>query len=35
MLTAEEVKKMLSDLENDKIERTVNTTNTDKFGQAI
>ena len=35
MLTAEEVKKMLADLESDRIERTVSTTNTDKFGQAI
>lgn len=26
---------MLLDLENDRIERTISTTNTDKFGQAI
>lgn len=35
MLTAEEVKTLLSDIESDRVERTISTTNTDKFGQAI
>ena len=29
------IKQMLSDIESDHVERTVSTTNTDKFGQAI
>ena len=35
MLTSDEVLKLLSDIESDRIERTISTTNTDKFGQAI
>lgn len=35
MLTPEEVKTLLSDIESDRVERTISTTNTDKFGQAI
>ena len=35
MATPEEVLRLLSDIESDRIERTVSTTNTDKFGQAI
>lgn len=35
MLNPEDVKALLSDIENDRIERTISTTNTDKFGQAI
>ena len=35
MLTPQEVKRLLSDIESDCIERTISTTNTDKFGQAI
>ncbi len=35
MLTAEQLKAMMSDLESDTVERTVSTNNTDKFGQAI
>lgn len=35
MLTPEFVQQLLSDLESDRVERTVSTTNTDKFAQAI
>lgn len=35
MLTPDEIKTLLSDIESDRIERTISTTNTDKFGQAI
>ncbi len=35
MLTPAEVKALLSDIESDRIERTISTSNTDKFGQAI
>ena len=35
MIEKNEIQKMLLDLENDWVERTVSTTNTDKFGQAI
>ncbi len=35
MLTEEQLKDLLSDLEADNIERTVSVSNTDKFGQAI
>ena len=35
MITQKEIRKMLLDLESDRVERTVSTTNTDKFGQAI
>ena len=31
----EEIQVLLNDLENDRVERTISTTNTDKFGQAI
>ncbi len=35
MLTPEEVSLLLADIESDRIERTISTNNTDKFGQAI
>lgn len=35
MLTPEFVQELLADLESDRVERTVSTTNTDKFAQAI
>lgn len=35
MLSKEEIQALLIDLESDRIERTISTTNTDKFGQAI
>lgn len=35
MLTSEDVLNLLGDIESDCIERTISTTNTDKFGQAI
>ena len=35
MLTAEEVKELLLDLENERVERTISTDNTEKFSQAI
>lgn len=35
MLTPEFVQELLTDLESDRVERTVSTTNTDKFAQAI
>ena len=35
MIGAEQIRKMLLDLESDRIERTIATTNTDKFGEAI
>jgi len=31
----EDIRALLNDLENDRVERTISTTNTDKFGQAI
>ena len=34
-MTTNEIQVLLNDLENDRVERTVSTTNTDKFGQAI
>lgn len=34
-MTTNEIRTMLLDLENDRVERTISTTNTDKFGQAI
>lgn len=34
-VTAEDIQKLLRDLENDSVERTISTNNTDKFGQAI
>lgn len=35
MLTEEQLKALLSDLETDRVERTTSTNNSDKFGQAI
>ena len=35
MITTDEIRAMLVDVENDRVERTISTTNTDKFGQAI
>ena len=35
MITTDEIRAMLLDVENDRVERTISTTNTDKFGQAI
>lgn len=34
-LRADEIRPLLNDIENDRIERTISITNTDKFGQAI
>jgi ATP-dependent DNA helicase RecG len=34
-MTKEEIRALLNDIESDRVERTVSTTNTDKFGQAI
>ncbi len=31
----EQVRALLNDIENDRVERTISSTNTDKFGQAI
>ena len=35
MITTQEIRALLNDIENDRVERTISTTNTDKFGQAI
>ena len=35
MVTREELKKLLNDIENERVERTISTTNTDKFAQAV
>ena len=35
MINIDEIRALLVDLENDRVERTISTTNTDKFGQAI
>ena len=35
MTTIDEIRALLNDIENDRVERTISTTNTDKFGQAI
>ena len=35
MLTEEQLKALLSNIETDRVERTISTNNTDKFGQAI
>ena len=35
MISKEEIRALLSDLESDRAERTLSITNTDKFGQAI
>ena len=34
-MNIDEIRALLNDIENDKVERTISTTNTDKFGQAI
>lgn len=34
-ITKDYIRGLLGDLENDSVERTISTTNTDKFGQAI
>ena len=35
MITIDKIRALLNDIENDRVERTISTTNTDKFGQAI
>lgn len=35
MITIQEICALLNDIENDRVERTISSTNTDKFGQAI
>lgn len=35
MLTEQEIKELLNDIENERVERTISTTNTDKFAQAV
>ena len=35
MITATKIRALLNDIESDRVERTISTTNTDKFGQAI
>src|ERR1039458_7134789 len=35
MIESEELLKLLSETESDRVERTISTTNTDKFGEAI
>ena len=35
MITTNEIRALLNDIESDRVERTISTTNTDKFGQAI
>ena len=34
-MTIDEIRALLNDIESDRVERTISTTNTDKFGQAI
>ena len=34
-MSIEEIRALLNDIESDRVERTISTTNTDKFGQAI
>ena len=34
-MKTDEIRKLLNDIESDRVERTISTTNTDKFGQAI
>lgn len=34
-MTTDEIRALLNDIESDRVERTIKTTNTDKFGQAI
>ena len=35
MITTTKIRALLNDIESDRVERTISTTNTDKFGQAI
>ena len=35
MIATTEIQSLLNDIENDRVERSISTTNTDKFGQAI
>lgn len=35
MLTEDQLKEVLSDLESDRVERTISTANTDKFCEAV
>ena len=35
MITIDEIRAMLLDVENDRVKRIISTPNTDKFGQAI
>lgn len=35
MITTTEIRALLNDIESDRVERTISTTNTDKFGQVI
>ena len=35
MIITTEIRALLNDIESDLVERTISTTNTDKFGQAI
>lgn len=35
MISTDKIRALLNDIENDRVERTISTTNTDKFGQAI
>lgn len=35
MITTTEIRALLNDIETDRVERIISTTNTDKFGQAI
>ena len=35
MISTDKIRALLYDIENDRVERTISTTNTDKFGQAI
>ena len=34
-MKTDEIRKLLNDIESDRVERTISTTNTDKFAQAI
>lgn len=34
-MSLEDIRALLNDIESDRVERTISTTNTDKFGQAI
>ena len=35
LLTKNKIRLLLNNIESDRVERTISTTNTDKFGQAI